>query len=49
MWNERVHLGRGRCDLQLSLQEVAVRNGGRWCGRAFEQHEEGEEADRELL
>ena len=42
-----VHLGR--CDLQLPLQEVAVRNGGRRCGRAFEQHEEEEEAQRQLL
>ena len=39
----------GRCDLQLPLQEVAVRNGGRRCGRALEQHEEEEEAQRQLL
>ena len=39
----------GRCDLQLPLEEVAVRNGGRRCGCAFEQHEEEEEAERELL
>ena len=39
----------GRCDLQLPLQEVAVRNGGWRCGRAFEQHEEEEEAQRQLL
>ena len=39
----------GRCDLQLPLQEVAVRNGGRWCRRAFEEHEEEEEAERHTL